>query len=277
MLSIQRIMSKWAKTNALLKSEALREFIPTTRLFSRDTLEAMFSEHRMLYVKPVNGTFGNGVMKVQRLSQGSYTFQLGTKAYSCTSFDQLYMGLARKIGHRSYLVQQGIPLLKHNGRRFDIRVMVQVNSYGEWETTGIIGRLGQKSKIVTNYHSGGTPMAFSRLMSSHLSADAQASYTRRLSKLGVLVSKQLQLTYPGIKEIGVDIAIDQSLRPWILEVNTNPDPFIFRKLKDPSVFRKIYRYAIGYGKYKSKSKKARVRKLVKGRTLRGLRTRRGLG
>jgi hypothetical protein len=34
----------------------------------------------------------------------------------------------------------------------------------------------------------------------------------------------------------------------VLEVNTSPDPYIFRRLKDKSIFGKIRRYARAYGK-----------------------------
>ncbi|UUZ90327.1 YheC/YheD family protein [Paenibacillus sp. P25] len=44
------------------------------------------------------------------------------------------------------------------------------------------------------------------------------------------------------------MAIDQKLYPWILEVNTWPDPWIFRKLKDKRIFRRIYRYSKAYGR-----------------------------
>jgi hypothetical protein len=53
----------------------------------------------------------------------------------------------------------------------------------------------------------------------------------------------MQQRFPGVKEIGVDLAIDNQFKPWILEVNTLPDPYIFRRLNNKAVFGKIIRYA----------------------------------
>lgn len=253
-MSIQRVKSKLAKTKVLLRSEFLRDYVPATKTFSYDVLHDMLHDYGMVYVKPVGGTFGSGVTRVERLSPPSsgYKYQLGTKIKTFATFDLLYRCFLPRTNRKKYLVQKGIYLLKHQNRLFDIRVMVQKNPQKEWEVTGIIGRLSHPAKIVTNYHSGGTPMAFERLMASHLSATEQAAYVTRLNKLSLAIVNQLQQAYPGIKEIGVDIAIDTKLHPWILEVNTCPDPYIFLKLKDKAVFRKIYRYAVAYGRYKKK-------------------------
>ncbi|EFM10962.1 conserved hypothetical protein [Paenibacillus curdlanolyticus YK9] len=251
-MAIQRVQSKWAKTTALLCSEQMRQYIPETSPFRRETIRAMLDQHQMVYVKPDLGTFGHGVIRVDKLQHHSwsYQFQLGKRIRRFSTFDSMYKQLAAVQSGKRYLIQKGIHLLKHQNRRFDLRVMVQHNMQGMWETTGIIGRLGHPAKIVTNYHSGGTPLSFQTLMSSHLPEFEQTNLLNRLSVLGVNTAQQLQTHYPGLKEIGIDIALGTDMHPWILEVNTLPDPFLFRKLKDRMVFKRIYRYAVGYGRFK---------------------------
>ncbi|NBD25042.1 YheC/YheD family protein [Paenibacillus glycinis] len=245
-MAIQRVKSKWAKTKVLLLSEQLRERIPVTKRWNIPELEAMLDEHGMVYVKPDQGTFGLGVVRVEKNADLAYTYQTGTVPQRFGSFDKMAASLQKRIGSRPYLIQQGIPLLTYDGLRFDIRVMVQHNPKHVWETTGIIGRLSHPQKIVTNYHSGGVPMAFDKLMQPHVTQPQIDSYKMWLADIGKSVAAQLQTRYPRLKEIGIDIAIDESLRPWILEVNTLPDPYIFRKLGDKTMFRRIYRYCLAY-------------------------------
>ena len=37
--------------------------------------------------------------------------------------------------------------------------------------------------------------------------------------------------------IGLDIERDETMHPWILKVNTSPDPYIFKKHPDPNAIR----------------------------------------
>ncbi|OBR66688.1 endospore coat-associated protein [Paenibacillus oryzae] len=253
-MSIRRVRSKWAKTKVLMKSPKLVPSIPLTKVFNRDSLHSLLQEYGMVYVKPMSGTFGKGVIRVEAAKDSSYRYQTGTSEQHASSFDELYRGLQRITGTRNYLVQQGIHLLKHRKRRFDLRVMVQRNPRGSWETTGIIGRLSHPDKIVTNYHNGGTMMSFQQLMAGHLSGSEMNGYLGKLRTLGVAIGKQLSTAYPGLKELGVDVAIDTRLKPWVLEVNTKPHPYIFNKLSDKSMHRKVVSYARAYGGIKRKSK-----------------------
>ncbi|GBG06935.1 endospore coat-associated protein [Paenibacillus agaridevorans] len=253
-LAIQRVRSKWAKTKVLLRSAEMHSYIPQTKRFSRETLHRMLQEYEMVYVKPVSGTYGNGVIRVERTGeQGSgYRFQHGTTVRSAAIFDALFEALSAYVSRKGYIVQKGIHLLKHRGRRFDLRVMVQKNLRNQWETTGIIGKLGNPRKIVTNYNNGGTIWSFETLLSSHLSASEMSALHAKLKRLGVKIGSQLQTAYPGLKELGVDVAIDTKFHPWVLEVNTKPHPYIFNKLADKSMHRKVTRYAAAYGGIKRK-------------------------
>ncbi|WP_221413080.1 YheC/YheD family protein, partial [Peribacillus simplex] len=90
-----------------------------------------------------------------------------------------------------YLIQQGIHLLRYQGRPFDLRVLTQRSPSGQWVSTGIIGRVAAKNKIITNHHSGGTVEHYKPLMLEHMTAEEAENIRRELHVLGVNVAGQL--------------------------------------------------------------------------------------
>jgi len=153
-----------------MQSSEISPLIPETVRFNKENLKRLMLKYGMVYVKPENGTYGNGVMRVEqtRDSHGvGYKYQGGKKIKTFGSFDKFYISLKQSTRGRSYLIQRGISLLKHGGQRFDIRVMVQLSPRGKWETTGLIGRVAERGKIVTNYHSGGKVTAIEKLLAPH--------------------------------------------------------------------------------------------------------------
>jgi hypothetical protein len=245
------VVSKWKKTEALLENKELREKIPETARMTKNILHSMLHEYQMVYIKPDIGTFGNGVMRVEWDSNAAtapYTYQLSEKAQSFLLFDDMYKNIIKITKKRNYLVQKGIQLLKYQMRSFDLRVMVQKNLRNQWEATGWIGRVAHPKKIVTNYHSGGTLESVETLLGAYLEETEKKPFIRKIKRLGTKVAQQIQRRYPGIKGIGVDLAIDDQYKLWILEVNTLPDPYIFRRLNNKAVFGKIIRYVRAYRK-----------------------------
>jgi glutathione synthase/RimK-type ligase-like ATP-grasp enzyme len=242
----QYVGSKWNKTAVLLGSREISRFIPKTKILSPVVLKSMLDEYKMVYLKPINGTYGKGVIRIEMhedLNGITYQYQMGTERKKFETLSSLYHSILLNKMKRKYIVQRGIHLLKYDNRIFDLRIMVQRNLKGVWESTGIIGRVALPNKIVTNYHSGGTPMDITTIFKPYMTELQFNKYNLILKKLGQDIAVILSNTYPMLNMLGIDVGVDTKFYPWIIEVNTNPDLYIFKKLKDKEVFRRIYHYA----------------------------------
>ena len=268
-MSIQRVSSKWAKTKVLMRNKRIAANIPHTMKYSQDALDEMLKEEMMVYIKPDVGTYGNGVMCAERYTETTdldqtenqtaaserYRLHYGTGIEEFESANELHRAIRNHTRNKLYLIQKGISKLKYKDRSFDLRVLTQKTPYGNWESTGVIARVAAKNKIITNYHSGGSVKLLHEVLSEHASREQINVLEKELCVLGEDTGRQLQKEYPRLKEIGLDVALDKDLYPWILEVNTLPAIFPFKKFfKDKSVYRRIERYAIAYGRISAPQK-----------------------
>ncbi len=251
------IASKLVKTRVVLRSPELAKHVPLTRELTRGHLSRMLERYGMVYVKPDTGSQGNGVLRVEKRAR-AYRYQSGVRAFDFPNFQAMFRSVSKLTRHRRYVVQKGIHVLKYQRRPFDFRVMIQKNSAGKWECTGTAGRLAHPRKAVTNGSQGGTIFPASVLIKPSAGAAAATRLLRHMNRLTRLSAVQLSRAFPSVKELGVDIAIDRRLKPWILEVNTRPDPCPFTKLPDKSMIRRIVACARAYGRrYSLRCNKAR--------------------
>lgn len=249
---IRHIRSKTLKTMALAKHPILKRHIPVTKVLRKQNLKRMLNKYKMVYIKPDRGRFGQGIMKVEKFPRGKkihYRCQMGTKANIYHCYDSLYRFIIKKTARRDYIIQRGIHMLTYKGRPFDLRVMVQLTSRRKWAVTGMISRVAQHNRIVTNFHNRGLPLSLATTLRPYFHSNTYRIYLKKMRKLGLQAAKQTAREFTHIKEVGIDIAIDQNMKMWILEVNTLPDPFIFKQLRNKRTFRRIYAYAVKYGKY----------------------------
>jgi glutathione synthase/RimK-type ligase-like ATP-grasp enzyme len=253
---IQTISGKWQKTKVLLGSKDMKTYIPETKRLDLKSLKQMLDEYKMVYIKPNNGTGGFGVMRVavKKPEGGKTCFECrgGFRSQMFTTYRGLYRALMKRAGKRHFIVQKGVHLLKYHGRPFDIRIMVQQNKAGEWVSTGQVGRVAHPKKIVTNFHNGGRPLPLQMLLTAHMGKKKNAATIGHLNEVSLKAAKSLQSRYKRIKEVGVDIGLDNKLNPWIIEVNTRPDRYIFNQLRDKRMYRRICRYAVSYGRLPTK-------------------------
>ncbi len=239
--------SKWIKTKLLEGSAALVRHIPATRRLTSSSLGRMLSRHGMVYIKPVFGSCGVGVMRIER-ARGGWAVRDGAKRRVFASRADLFGWVRKRIGRKPYLVQRGIHVLRLRGRPIDYRVVVQKGRKNGWKVTGVAARVASPRKAVTNGSQGGSIYAARSLLRRTAGKKQAKKLLSRFGSMAHATAKRFERSYPRMKELGLDIAVDRRKRAWIIEVNTRPDPCPFTRLDDRSMLRRIIRYARGYGR-----------------------------
>ncbi|MBD3921909.1 YheC/YheD family protein [Paenibacillus sp. PR3] len=243
------IKSKWVKTKWLLASNTTRRYVPKTRLFNRSNLSSMISQYSTVYFKPTGGTGGQNIIRIRRQGSG-YQAHYNYSKSKLSSLDSLYKHLRRHSRGRSYLLQRGIKLATCEGRSFDIRVVVQKSKRGPWKSTALLMKIGKRGKVTTNYHQGGKLGGFrSTLASAGYGKTVINRKEAQLKRLGRSVGKVFSRRVGGFHELGLDVALDNKRRIWIIEVNTRPH-FTAIKHSNRSMHRRVMYYAKKYGRKK---------------------------
>lgn len=232
------VSSKLQKTRALLGNKQIKPHIPETKYFSKKTLSSMLDRYIMVYLKPVNGLKGIGIMRAEKKGT-NYELRQGTSTVVFKNVHSLYQSVLRKIRRKPYLVQKGIRTLLYQGRSFDFRIMVQKNEKRAWEVSGIVGRVAPPKKIVTNRSQGGKCLPAERLLQSNMNKSEIKPYLNSLFRLSRSIGRQFQSVYPKVRKLGVDIAVSGNLKPWVLEINTNPAITPFINLGNKRMYRRI--------------------------------------
>ncbi|NOU97248.1 hypothetical protein GC093_29065 [Paenibacillus sp. LMG 31456] len=229
---------KWDHYRELKNDSHIVKHLPDTMKLSKQSLFSMLSRYTTIYLKPNRGAFGVGVMQVRKLDQEKqprFRVHVGILQRTFRSKNEVYaFVLARRVG-KDYLVQQGIELLRWNKRPFDLRLMISKKDDNTWRNLGFVGRAAHPKKIVTNIRSGGTAVSIDDLLAPYTNQTSKKKIIRKLNQLGRRICGQLEKNYPGIRLFGIDLGMDQNLKPWVIEANTRPEKICWKCM------RKLYK------------------------------------
>lgn len=235
--------NKMRKTRILLGDPYVRAAIPKTVILSASSLKRMLGTYGTVYVKPNVGALGVGVMRVRKLSANKYEWRYKLQRKYVSSIAQLEALIRSYKKSGSYLVQRGINLMQYRGRKFDLRVVTQRrNSQDAWRVTGVLARVAAPGRIVTNGSQGASIHPYQQVFGANMSNGQTGKLKGSIDNLALRIARRYTLTYAKCIELGLDVAVDDKHRTWLLEVNTRPQIKPFTRLKDLSMYRTIMAY-----------------------------------
>ncbi|UKS66750.1 YheC/YheD family protein [Rossellomorea marisflavi] len=211
--------------------EEAAAFLPETHQFqSISDLERMLATYRHVYVKPANGSLGNGIHKI--------TYDRGKDGYFCRfkdgdqqvrllrfkNLESLVQSVMKGRKLDSFIIQQGINLIEDDHRPLDFRVHTNKDDEGRWHVSAIAAKVAGSGSVTTHAKSGGEVKVLSELFAE----DERHVIETRLKDAAIRLSHSIEANMEGyVGEIGFDLGVDESGRIWMFEANSKPGRSIF--------------------------------------------------
>lgn len=245
----EKFLDKNEVFSALHNDSSVRRHLPESHLFTNfEQLNKMSKRYGSVFLKPVTGSLGKGIIRVS--SSGAqvlcqHNSLTGTTSKKYPSLKKAFPTIRSKVRGKRYLIQQGLKLITVQKRPVDFRALVQRNETATWTITSIVGRIAGNQSFVSNIARGGTVCsARSALAQSNLPSHLQLPAYVKLKSAALQIAQSIESGIPyHFAELGIDLAVDESGKVWLLEVNSKPSksdgtPLTTSKIR-PSVKRVV--------------------------------------
>ncbi|MCU6712427.1 YheC/YheD family protein [Paenibacillus sp. J5C_2022] len=224
----EKFLDKTEVFDALQKNNDLRRYLPEShQLRNIAILKAMCSRYSSVFLKPVRGSLGKGIIRISRLGADGYQAMHATSAgyrrQTYPTIAKLYASLASKMKMSRYQIQQGLHLIEIGKRPVDFRALAQKNAAGKWMVTSIVARTAGEQHFVSNLARGGTlsPVGVA-VAKANISKNSQDA-ALRLRQAALHIAQGVDDSIPAhFGELGIDLALDANGKVWLLEVNSKP-------------------------------------------------------
>ncbi|WP_438447536.1 YheC/YheD family endospore coat-associated protein [Gorillibacterium sp. sgz5001074] len=250
------LLHKWGIHQVLYKNKRIRPYLPETVPYSTPSaLLKMLERFGLVYVKPIDGTGGRGILRIERAGDGTYRIQGRDRsrriiAPFTVSDRQLGARIARFMKVGRFMVQQGIQIKLEDGRVHDYRLLIQKNGSGQWEVTGSAGRIGARRSITSNLHGGGSAVPTRKLLAMRFSSEETIRGIQEdMSQLAHLIANHIERQFGSMCELALDIAVDGKGRVWLIEINPKPAREVFSRIGEKETYRKAVQRPLEYALY----------------------------
>jgi hypothetical protein len=229
--------NKWEIHEIFEQNETVSEFLPETYPHPTvDKIKEMLNRHKMIYLKPMNGSLGLGIFQVisSQADNSCYCrFHDNGKNFlrKYPSLNQLIEHLFKNRSLSTYIVQQGIRLKRIDQRQTDFRVHTNKDEFGRWRLSAVAIKVAGPGSVTTHLKSGGEVKTLDEVYDRTEKNRIQ----KKINNAVIHMSETLDERIDGlIGEIGFDIGIDSHDQIWLFEANSKPGRSIFKhpKLKE---------------------------------------------
>ena len=245
-----KFFNKWSLFKWLRQSRITKPYIPdTSRMLTVSGLGKMMLQHKFLYLKPVSGKAGKGIMTIHLLPDKTLPYRLkiqgnkGSITYNCGTIGKLWARIKKECSSEHYIAQQGIQLAAYNDRSFDLRALIQKNQRGQWDISGIGARIAGSRSITTHVPRGGSIEDPEKLLVSVFGPEEANKLLLKARSTALIIARQIeQGSKRDLAEMSMDLGIDPTGNVWFFEANAKPMKFDEPDIRQRSLER-IFQYS----------------------------------
>ena len=243
--------SKWAVYRTLEKSR-VDPYLPRTFLYDRSNISELLMRFNLLFVKPVYGSRGVRVHRIELKDNGDTFISLHSLAprYLVRKNESLQGKLNELLGSKQYIVQKGIRSNQVDGCHYDLRVLVQKNLHGTWAVSAITCRVAYEDFFNTGIYKD-IYDAETFLPQLFPQRKIRETLLQSLHEISVNAATKLETQLGLLGELSVDFMVDEERKPWVIELNGKPQKSIYREIIGFKHYRRIYRRPLEYAYYLS--------------------------
>ncbi|REE78631.1 YheC/D-like protein [Paenibacillus taihuensis] len=241
--------SKLELWRSLQEHPQLRHHLPSTQLWKNSrTLPRMLNSFRSVYLKPVRGALGDGIIRVDQLRSGYAVITNRMRRKYVRNMHDLITVIRALKRNRSYLLQQSVAFTDHK-RHIDFRVIMQKNEHQAWECSAVIARYGHKKQICTNevhqIFSGQHALEHLYGLNAH---QIEGVY-HQIKQICTSACQLIDHRFGVFGDVGIDIVLQSNLHIWLLEINTLHRHDVASYVRDdPDLYRKVLTTPLKFAK-----------------------------
>lgn len=229
-----RMFNSWRFSKLFLyeylsKNGELSKFLPATgRVVSYEQIKDFIDKYKDVILKPANLSRGRGICIIRK-DKDSF------RIYDYRGREAEERALENEEALKEffddnedlfddYIIQKCLSLAKIDGRLFDIRIVMQKDTPLDWKKSGIECRVAANGNLVTNISRGGYAVEIDEALDRafHVSFGQREELKKQLDDLCYKMCSCLDEIDQHFAEFGIDIAIDEDKKFWIIEVNVFP-------------------------------------------------------
>lgn len=243
--------NKWTLYEKLSNSP-LSSYLPKTYLVSdQNQLLNLVLKHKDIIIKPVDGAQGFAVYHL--ILENKEIRVRTTKKQSVIeqtfAFESFLKWINRLLNKHSFIAQKRIQNVTVQDEPFDIRVLLNKDSNGEWREFQRAIRKGESNGILTNVSRGASYFSHDDWKKNHPTYN-WTYIEQELEEILEALPLLLEETFSPLFEIGVDIIIADDSSLWILDINSKPGHKIIQALGSEKL-TSLYQAPLDYCEYLS--------------------------